>query len=1181
MADPARKLKVTQEWLNLLKASGFVGMDESFDKFISQDMGSFNLFNKYTLDELGIEQFLGKGIKVGEFLKVYNPETAAVMLADKKIINLVDLYKDAESDILKAINKGLLKGNNLDYLKAMQQNVQAIQSELLKGTKNWCDKDLAALYYSGAFTADLQTKLLGVKTITAGFGQVHQQAVKVLAENTYSKLADVTRVIGRQADDIYRAMALVSVRGTAVGYESWQQVARHYRERLADNGVTGFQDVKGREWNMTTYSKMVARTTTMEAHLLGTANRLQENGHDLIKVSTHIKPCPKCLPWQGEVLSISGNDQTHSSLASAKGAGLFHPNCRHAYGLYLDLDAEIAKLEAELGTKESLDDQFAAAKKSAESKLVADLQKAGVIPVAPSEPPIIPKRVELEPLPAVKSAIPPVDQLTYKGSGSYLGGAGQKHIYTDAQGGNYIFKPAITKGGYTPEPFRAHVQEAASVLGRKIYAAENVLEVKAVEVGGKIGTLQKLEPEVLGDLKKLNWQTLPADDIKRIQEEHVLDWTIGNFDSHGGNFLKLKDGQILGADKEQAFRYLTDKNSWKMSYSYHPNSAYGEQEPLYNTIYRSFAKNETDLDLNAVLPALKRLEAILDDEYKELFRSYAESLKGKGPEAEGLLNAIVERKALARESYREFYTTLLKQRDPSFTGTFRFLDEVTAAELSAQPIAAKVVSKFELDQMTSKSLKTMAADQGNIKYFNYMTKEELVKVLADPDTIPDTVLAVGERIQQLKAARKVKAPKPGKTPDIFDDLDAAVKNPLGFGVKKDAKMVENQVITVRRISIDGRQGFQIYFKVPRVFHKDVGSSMKALGSRRGRIRFYRGHRDENTGVYIADSGKMKLKGEAWALAEGSNIEMTFVTSESLRAYTGYCEFIVYEEDGVKAAADIKAFLKKLNLDPVTMDPRAEDEYLHRLNLYAWQRFPKDEAKVAFETRTVAEMERFLRDRMTDPARAMAMVEKEVFPGYKTYVEEGIAQKYNSAGAVNLWAGVGTKPDRVVEMLKPGSPGLMSSIQRFQSGMFDVGGSEGADEGSGGADSAFVRLVTAGNKGKYSYGAHYKGGGYRLIYDTKALERLDWYAYNSDSFGKTYGHFSDRLSPVNHIKQVERSYSTGNEIMFRRGISNEHLREIHCDTDSERQALLKALKAAGINEYNGIEIEKLVRTRSQI
>jgi hypothetical protein len=99
---------------------------------------------------------------------------------------------------------------------------------------------------------------------------------------------------------------------------------------------------------MRAYTEMHARTVCMQAHLEGTANRLVEQGHDLVKVSTHRGACELCQPWQGKILSITGKTEGYPTLEEAKEAGLFHPNCRHAYGLYIDLDKEIEELEAEL-----------------------------------------------------------------------------------------------------------------------------------------------------------------------------------------------------------------------------------------------------------------------------------------------------------------------------------------------------------------------------------------------------------------------------------------------------------------------------------------------------------------------------------------------------------------------------------------------------------------------------------------------------------------------------------------------------------------------------------------------------------------------------------------------------------------------------------------------------------------
>ncbi len=267
--------------------------------------------------------------------------------SDIETARLFEFYSKAEMEILEIINRGLLRGDDLTYLQTMLQNVRAILNDILDGSRTWCEEAIPRVYIEGLKNADAMLNDAGV-TLKAGFGAIHQQAVQVLAENTYQRFEDVVQVIGRQVNDIYRELALENVRGTVVGYDTWKQTAQRFREQLAERGVTGFKDRSGRMWNMRTYTEMVARTTTMEAHLQGTANRLVEQGHDLIKVSTHRGACPLCVPWQGKVLSITGKTKGYPTLEEAKAAGLFHPNCRHAYGLYIDLDKEIEELESEL-----------------------------------------------------------------------------------------------------------------------------------------------------------------------------------------------------------------------------------------------------------------------------------------------------------------------------------------------------------------------------------------------------------------------------------------------------------------------------------------------------------------------------------------------------------------------------------------------------------------------------------------------------------------------------------------------------------------------------------------------------------------------------------------------------------------------------------------------------------------
>ena len=268
--------------------------------------------------------------------------------SDAEIERLVKFYEQAEREILDRINRALLRGNQTEYLAAMKKNVEAILQQLREGNRTWCTEAIPRVYTEGIKNADAMLNDAGA-TLKAGFGAIHQQAAQILAENAFQRLEDVAQVIGRQVNDIYRELALENVRGTVVGYDTWKQTARRFREQLAERGVTGFKDRSGRMWNMRTYTEMVARTTTQQAHTEGTLNRLSEQGHDLIIVSRHRGACPLCTPWEGKILSISGKTKGYPTFEEAKASGLMHCNCRHAVSLYIDLDKEIEELDKEVG----------------------------------------------------------------------------------------------------------------------------------------------------------------------------------------------------------------------------------------------------------------------------------------------------------------------------------------------------------------------------------------------------------------------------------------------------------------------------------------------------------------------------------------------------------------------------------------------------------------------------------------------------------------------------------------------------------------------------------------------------------------------------------------------------------------------------------------------------------------
>jgi hypothetical protein len=254
--------------------------------------------------------------------------------------------------------------------------------------------------------------------------------------------------------------------------------------------------------------------------------------------------------------------------------------------------------------------------------------------------------------------LPSVAELKHEGSGAHLGGAKPKDIYSDKSGKKYLFKPAA-------EPWRRAVQQAVSDLSSMIVSPAEFVPVKADHAG----TLQPLVPNATPLIGKAPKSLTPAQK-SGVQRERLLDWVFGNHDSHGNNMI-LSGDTVLGVDKEQAFKHL---GSDKLDVDYHPNAEFGEKPPYYNQFYKDYADKKIDLNLNELLPYIKKIESIPDSTWETVVQPYVEGLAKDTPNAgvkwkQKLTKQILERKNNVRKDFEQFFSELRKKRGE---GPFKF-----------------------------------------------------------------------------------------------------------------------------------------------------------------------------------------------------------------------------------------------------------------------------------------------------------------------------------------------------------------------------------------------------------------------------------------------------------------------------------------------------------------------------
>lgn len=225
--------------------------------------------------------------------------------------------------------------------------------------KDWADQDLATAYLRGVNHADSELRQLGSRRLPDGtisdqtplagkgytllppqnippnlagmFATVpnHLTFYNVFRRAAYHNLEGATLQVLRATKDLYRDAAVQA--GSKMFRETDIFTRRKFSQAMLDDfarqGIKTVTYANGRRVSIEAYSEMVGRTTSGHAAVQAQLNRCEEYGYDLIRITAHFRACPLCEPYEGAVLSISGQSSHYQSLDDAVAQGLFHPNC--------------------------------------------------------------------------------------------------------------------------------------------------------------------------------------------------------------------------------------------------------------------------------------------------------------------------------------------------------------------------------------------------------------------------------------------------------------------------------------------------------------------------------------------------------------------------------------------------------------------------------------------------------------------------------------------------------------------------------------------------------------------------------------------------------------------------------------------------------------------------------------
>lgn len=852
-------------------------------------------------------------------------------------------------------------------------------------------------------------------------------------------------------------------------------------------------------------------------------------------------------------------------------------------------------------------------------------------PPAPPPPPVTPAPTPPAPGPVIPIAVggglpvpvvPEPKKLDKVGSGNYLGGQGEKTIYEDSKGQQWIFKQAVDKNGKKSKPFAAAAQQAFSSVALKVNPKH--IPVGVATVGGKLGTLQPLI--TLANPKTLK-EVLPGQlndqEKKDVASEHVLSWLMSEHDGHGANLIRTADGRVLGVDKEQAFKYFPND---KLDVDYHPNATYGENPPYHNKFWKAWRDGDVDFDPMEMLPAIQAVEGISAKAYMATLKPYAEALwPGKVKEQNKFLKDALHRKLHLRSDFEKFATGLYREKDKAPKGKFSFalgwLPDAGPKEVTTTAKAQELVDSYgvkvynyepvpgEIDQTKTTLKLPKHLDIAKLQEFiadagltplepaqggsPWVTGNAYHLVSVSKDAFEKATITKTEIVSPMDVAEAAKLPEHfpvlhehPPTINNSDELDHLQDEVIGYSGKKftsDGGLVEGQnLVAKKHIGKDGKLYYLFQFKL----RKKDWMPLRTGGSG-STYAFPEGQYDSKVDA-IKDKDESyahsdSTKTRKWASGDS---EVHLAAQSDAGSYGKYTYMgSVYAKirpkpgqsprDALDEALDtMKPGLSK----EVLRDPTPVEKETRKLVRILWAVAPQEADKLNKSDATPAKLRVQLKSHGITDKEIDSIEEQSVTDMQNTFVKPGRYKQLAGGTFRYMFNGVG-HGGSVAGILESGA--LLAIHERNMHGIGQFGGSYPHDVESGSGDGILVRAVCdSGIKGgsiKFSDHPFCKGG-VAIVIAPDEVDRMDAYSYLHDAFGKCVGSSSTwkgRNTVESNMDGMKNFHKLPNEISFRRGISTRKFLRIACRTASMRKDTIKACKEKGINEVNGVPIDDFI------
>lgn len=256
---------------------------------------------------------------------------------------LLKITAEARREIETRINDAIKKENFVKAATVRNGLYKAVAAEYIRlnrGVDDWVDKR--------ATTVSKAWHTLAVDDIPAGTGSTFGQFSKKYFDDIVGKInpATIDKRVGVNAqiggmlnEDIRAIRTAVSEtirKGALTGMNNIQLTAEMKKAAESIKAGAKFVDKAGKTWNADSYFGMLNRTLHSNVARETYNSTVVDAGFDLVQVngrSTY--PDSPCIPFEGEILSLTGATKGYTTVAEAEAAGLHHPNCVHTESVYI------------------------------------------------------------------------------------------------------------------------------------------------------------------------------------------------------------------------------------------------------------------------------------------------------------------------------------------------------------------------------------------------------------------------------------------------------------------------------------------------------------------------------------------------------------------------------------------------------------------------------------------------------------------------------------------------------------------------------------------------------------------------------------------------------------------------------------------------------------------------------